>query len=60
MTHETTVETAGRGDDFTATAACTCGWSHRELLDDSGEFAATTERAELAAHTHRANWPAHH
>jgi hypothetical protein len=49
----TTLTTAGRGDDFTATAACSCGWSHAETLADDGDMAAAFELAEAAEREHQ-------
>lgn len=55
----THVDTAGRGDNFTATAVCTalaCGYTQTFHLGDDGEFERTVRQAEsdAAAH-HRAH-----
>lgn len=51
----THVDTAGRGDDFTATASCTalaCGYTQTFRLGDDGEFERTVRQAESDAAAH--------
>jgi hypothetical protein len=51
----THVDTAGRGDDFSATAHCSaCGWSRTFVLSDDGSFETAVTAAESAAALHAA------